>query len=452
MQVTHKAIQRGALIAGLALTVAPRLAWTQCEIFGPSEVCTGAPIQLCAPPDGIYTWTGPNSQTWSTQCIDVSAPGTYSVRFFDTNNGLWFGPCSQVVTAGSGPAASISGPTTGCDNQPASLCGPEGAFLYAWSGPNGFSADTRCVSVQSSGTYSLALSPAGGGCAGAPASHTLVLTSCAPAPSGDCPRPPSWWLRQHQGRSDARVAVSSMSDIGRCVDQRSAALDLSRAGSFQRTLSNRCDLRARAKRHLAAVFANVCAGEMGLVVLRGPAVRLSRSTQVTLPGVRTTVGEWLDRADQAVARLESRRMRDKDVRRQYAEIVRVGWHIDHGKGIGPCCVETVVEAPLAEDESPSQETADLGASLDLAVSPMSGAADVDFGVSSDNTVEDVSISVYDISGRRIAQLANGAYAPGDYRVRWSGATLSGRPASSGVYFIRGRMGEQMTENRVVIIK
>jgi hypothetical protein len=448
MQVPYRALMRGAFIAGLVATVVPRLAWTQCEISGPDVLCTsGSSIELCAPAGSIYEWWGEGA-VGDQQCMTVSWPGTYYVTWFDPNSGLWFGPCAKEVTWGYGEPASITGPSTGCANQPVELCGPEGPFGYAWTGPTGFAATTRCVSVSSSGVYSLVLTGANG-CPGAPAYQTMAMDPCPsddpPPVLGNCPRPPSWWLRQCNHDRNRCVDAGRMADLAAMVDRASPALDFSRE-SFCRTLAARYTLRARARRHVAAVHANICAGEMGLEMLRGPAVRLSRSAQISLAGVSTTVGEWIDGAEQQLIALEPRSQFDREVRRQYAEIVRVGWLIDHGRGLGVVCTDGIVK-PLPEDASPAIEMADAVAMLDLEVSASAGSADVDFAVSSETT-ENVTISVYDVAGRRLAELANGPYAPGTYRVHWSGPTVG-----SGVYFVRGRIGDQAsTQARVAIIR
>ncbi|MCK4513176.1 T9SS type A sorting domain-containing protein, partial [bacterium] len=48
----------------------------------------------------------------------------------------------------------------------------------------------------------------------------------------------------------------------------------------------------------------------------------------------------------------------------------------------------------------------------------------------------VSIKVYDLAGRTVRTLADGAHEAGEYEVLWDGRTDSGDRAASGVYFIR----------------
>src|SRR5262249_47268981 len=148
------------LARGTALTIAIALAAAlsgqasaQCLITGPSSMCSGA-VQLCGD-SGPYNWewTGPNGFTATTQCIFAVEPGTYSLRVYDVNNDLWFGPCTQTITQDTGPSATISGPTSGCAGATVDLCGPAGGYMYTWSGPNGFSACTPRVGVGQAGPH-----------------------------------------------------------------------------------------------------------------------------------------------------------------------------------------------------------------------------------------------------------------------------------------------------------
>lgn len=419
------------------------------SISGPSTACPGQPAELCGP-DGsfLYSWSGPAGFTSSSRCVSASAAGDYQLVVTPAGGGCPSAPVTHSLTVGVPPTASISGPTVGCDNQAAELCGPEGGYVYWWSGPAGFTASTRCVSVSAGGIYQLVIASAAGGCPSAPASHELDLMACPtdpPPPPDNCPRPPSWWLRQCNVSYNRALSMTSVEAVAARVDQESPALDFSGDQTFCRTMAQRFNIRARAKRHLAAVHANICAGEMGLEMLRGPAVRLSRSTQVSLPGVSGTVGEWLDAANQKMMTLESQSLLSLDVRRQYAEVIRIGWMIDHGRGIGTICTNDGAKM-LPEDTSPALDMADGIASLELQVFPTAGSADVEFAVSSENS-EDVSIGVYDVAGRRVAELARGAYAPGIYRVRWDAKS------GSGVYFVRGRIADQaFTQSRVAIVR
>jgi hypothetical protein len=44
--------------------------------------------------------------------------------------------------------------------------------------------------------------------------------------------------------------------------------------------------------------------------------------------------------------------------------------------------------------------------------------------------------VFDVEGRCVATLANGAYDPGTYDLSWNGRNDRGEPAAAGIYFVR----------------
>jgi hypothetical protein len=48
----------------------------------------------------------------------------------------------------------------------------------------------------------------------------------------------------------------------------------------------------------------------------------------------------------------------------------------------------------------------------------------------------VSLSIYDLLGRKIAQLVNEELAPGSHTRVWTGLDAAGHPVSSGVYLYR----------------
>ena len=52
----------------------------------------------------------------------------------------------------------------------------------------------------------------------------------------------------------------------------------------------------------------------------------------------------------------------------------------------------------------------------------------------------VKLAVYDVAGRQIASLADGAWDAGSHAVAWSGTTAAGAAARGGVYFVRLAVG------------
>jgi hypothetical protein len=64
----------------------------------------------------------------------------------------------------------------------------------------------------------------------------------------------------------------------------------------------------------------------------------------------------------------------------------------------------------------------------------------------------VSLSVYDIRGRRVSILADGQYKAGQHRVIWQGKDNSGRNLPSGVYIIHFRTGETSGTGKINLMR
>ncbi len=79
--------------------------------------------------------------------------------------------------------------------------------------------------------------------------------------------------------------------------------------------------------------------------------------------------------------------------------------------------------------------------------PMVGSTDIRFQVPA--TV-DVSLKMYDITGRNIAVLANDTFTSGSHTISWDGTDTLGQPVASGVYYCRMKApGFQVTRTIVV---
>ena len=119
---------------------------TTCEITGNSLLCPGQTTQLCAAVDGaIDYWWSTGEQT---QCINVTAPGTYSLTL--TTEGGCMSFCSKIVTF-SPASCEITGNSVICVGQSTELCVPTGALSYRWN----TGATTNCITVNTAGSYSV---------------------------------------------------------------------------------------------------------------------------------------------------------------------------------------------------------------------------------------------------------------------------------------------------------
>src|SRR5205085_2979302 len=93
-----------------------------CSVTGNSSICPGGTTNLCAPQGAVsYAW----SSGATTQCIEVTSTGTYSVII--TNAAGCSSTCNKTITQNNPPACSISGNSSLCPGGSANICAPAGA-------------------------------------------------------------------------------------------------------------------------------------------------------------------------------------------------------------------------------------------------------------------------------------------------------------------------------------
>ncbi len=81
--------------------------------------------------------------------------------------------------------------------------------------------------------------------------------------------------------------------------------------------------------------------------------------------------------------------------------------------------------------------------------PSAGEAEVGFTLPQSSQV---SLAVYDAAGRSVRRLAEGPYAPGAHGLRWDGRDAEGRPAPTGLYFMRLEAGGRVITRKTVIAR
>ena len=82
--------------------------------------------------------------------------------------------------------------------------------------------------------------------------------------------------------------------------------------------------------------------------------------------------------------------------------------------------------------------------------PFSETLNLHYGVAADHRW--VSVGVFDISGRLVRALREGAAQTGEYDVTWDGTNEHGDTVASGVYFVRVRVGQETLERKVVLLR
>jgi hypothetical protein len=60
---------------------------------------------------------------------------------------------------------------------------------------------------------------------------------------------------------------------------------------------------------------------------------------------------------------------------------------------------------------------------------------------------DVAVTVYDMMGRVVSELANGIYEPGNHELRWDASKQS-----SGIYFVKFQAGYHISTQKLMLVK
>ncbi len=65
---------------------------------------------------------------------------------------------------------------------------------------------------------------------------------------------------------------------------------------------------------------------------------------------------------------------------------------------------------------------------------------------------DISLTVFDVLGRHVRTLVDASLSPGAYSYAWDGRDGAGRPAASGIYLYRLRVGERTATRSMALLK
>ena len=128
-----------------------------------NPVCAGTPLNLTGGPAGMAAaWTGPNGYTASTQNPTVSAAttaamaGTYSLRVTNSSGCASIAATTTVVVNDQ-PVATATSNSPVCAGSELNLTGgTAGMTTYAWTGPDGYAANTQSPTVSAAATAAMA--------------------------------------------------------------------------------------------------------------------------------------------------------------------------------------------------------------------------------------------------------------------------------------------------------
>ena len=66
--------------------------------------------------------------------------------------------------------------------------------------------------------------------------------------------------------------------------------------------------------------------------------------------------------------------------------------------------------------------------------------------------DNVSIAIFDISGRKINEIVNGYYSPGKYSIVWDGRDLYGKEVSSGLYIYQFISSDKTISKKLILLR
>lgn len=107
-------------------------------------------------------------------------------------------------------------------------------------------------------------------------------------------------------------------------------------------------------------------------------------------------------------------------------------------------------ASLAGVVDPPEQDLRQGITLEHAMpNPSDGNAVIRFGLPEPG---DISLSVQDVMGRRVAVLADGHYEAGEFAKEWDGRNEEAGGISPGIYFVRLQAGDQVATLKIVFVR
>lgn len=140
----------------------------QIQTFGATLTCSVNSAQITVisnPPNGTYSWAGPNNFTSSLQTPTVIDPGTYTVTVTNAANSCTSIGLTVVNLDNTAPGATAgAGGAISCNTPSIQLNGGPGnpGNTFAWTGPNGFSSTQQNPMADLAGTYNLTVTGSNG--------------------------------------------------------------------------------------------------------------------------------------------------------------------------------------------------------------------------------------------------------------------------------------------------
>jgi flagellar hook assembly protein FlgD len=91
----------------------------------------------------------------------------------------------------------------------------------------------------------------------------------------------------------------------------------------------------------------------------------------------------------------------------------------------------------------------VGQGLRIQPNPVVAAAEIRFDLERESKVE---LGIYDLQGRRVANLLEGTLHPGPNVLRWDGRNSTGARVAAGIYLVRLVRGEELVVRRIIVVR
>ena len=447
-----------AILAVLVTASLAREAAGQCSI---THTAVAGAWELCADNGTAWQWTGPGGFAETSECVTVDVPGTYTLRVWDGLNGLWGLPCSWSFTqVPTGPSCSIAGDDSVCAGESTMWCAPGGAAGYSWTSPTGRHSAGTCLFVSEAGEYTLVLTDANG--ATDTCRRTLTVYDCNPPQRRSlCPLTARAWAQSCNGRAPV-VSAAAFDDIAARVDERSQVFSYGGTPSGLRALlrhdRHHWSEAARAKRHFAAVLANLSAADAQVVGRDGRDVGLDGS--MTLDSLRgvvpgTLLADWVSTTEGRLMALASSTARSRTARDEWRRIAGQARAINRmssacAGGLGALLADDDDDSVVRAGDVPVvTDGAGTTTSSTPRTDPRTGLTRLSWTLERSGPIE---VAVMDITGRRIRHLVNGTFAAGTHEFTWDGRDDDGRAVRVGAYFVAGRIGNERLTQRLFLLR